>query len=40
MVQSGFVYRLMVTNPWIVAIGGLGLSIGTMMATRSIDPDK
>jgi hypothetical protein len=40
MVQSGFVYRLMVTNPWVVAIGGLALSFGTMIATRSIDPDK
>jgi hypothetical protein len=40
MVQSGFVYRLMVTNPWAVAIGGLALSIGTMMGTRAIDPDK
>ncbi|KAK4129773.1 hypothetical protein N657DRAFT_560766 [Parathielavia appendiculata] len=40
MVQSGFVYRLMVTNPWIVGIGGLALSIGSMIATRSIDPDN
>lgn len=40
MVQSGFVYRIMVTNPWIVGIGGLALSIGSMVATRSIDPDK
>ena len=40
MIQSGFVYRLMVTNPWVMAIGGLGLSIGTMIATRSISPDK
>lgn len=40
MVQSGFVYRIMVTNPWIVAIGGLALSFGTMIATRSIDPDN
>ncbi len=40
MVQSGFVYRLMVTNPWVVGIGGLAISIGSMMATRSIDPDK
>jgi hypothetical protein len=40
MVQSGFVYRLMVTNPWIVGIGGLALSIGSMIATRAIDPDK
>ena len=40
MVQTGFVYRLMVTNPWVVAIGGLGLSFATMIGTRSIAPDK
>lgn len=40
MVQTGFVYRIMVTNPWVVAIGGLALSFGTMIATRSISPDK
>ncbi len=40
MIQSGFVYRIMVTNPWVVAIGGLGLSFATMIGTRSISPDK
>jgi growth hormone-inducible transmembrane protein len=40
MVQSGFVYRLMVTNPWVVAIGGLAASFGTMIGTRMIEPDK
>ncbi|KAH8813082.1 inhibitor of apoptosis-promoting Bax1-domain-containing protein [Xylogone sp. PMI_703] len=40
MFQSGFVYRMMATNPWIVAIGGLGLSIGTMMGTRATSPDN
>jgi growth hormone-inducible transmembrane protein len=40
MIQSGFVYRLMVTNPWVVGIGGLALSFGTMLATRAVDPDK
>jgi hypothetical protein len=40
MIQSGFVYRLMITNPWVVGIGGLALSFGTMIATRSIDADK
>ncbi len=40
MVQTGFVYRIMVTNPWVVGIGGLALSIGSMMATRAISPDK
>lgn len=40
MIKTGFVYRIMVTNPWAVAIGGLALSFGTMIGTRSIDPDK
>lgn len=40
MVQSGFVYRLMVTNPWVVGLGGLALSFGTMIGTRMVDPDK
>ncbi|CCE29032.1 hypothetical protein E4U35_001850 [Claviceps purpurea] len=40
MVQSGFVYRLMVTNPWVVGIGGLALSFATMIGTRSISPDN
>lgn len=40
MVKTGFVYRIMVTNPWVVAIGGLALSFGTMIGTRSISPDK
>jgi multisubunit Na+/H+ antiporter MnhB subunit len=40
MFQSGFTYRMMATNPWIVMIGGLGLSIGTMMATRATSPEK
>jgi len=40
MFQSGFMYRLMATNPWVVAIGGLALSIGTMMGTRATDPSN
>jgi hypothetical protein len=40
MFQSGFIYRLMATNPWVVMIGGIGLSIGTMMGTRATDPSK
>lgn len=40
MFQSGFMYRMMATSPWIVMIGGLGLSIGTMVATRSIEPEN
>jgi len=38
MFQSGFTYRLMATNPWVVMIGGLALSIGTMMGTRAVEP--
>lgn len=40
MVQTGFVYRIMVTNPWVVGLGGLALSFATMIGTRSISPDK
>ncbi|EFX01350.1 bax inhibitor family protein [Grosmannia clavigera kw1407] len=40
MVQSGFVYRIMMTNPWVMAIGGMALSFGTMIGTRAIDPDN
>jgi hypothetical protein len=40
MVQSGFVWRIMTANPWMVGLGGLALSFGSMIATRSIDPDK
>ncbi|GJN70193.1 bax Inhibitor family protein [Purpureocillium lilacinum] len=40
MVQTGFVYRLMVTNPWVVGLGGLALSFATMIGTRSIAPDN
>lgn len=40
MFQSGFMIRMMATNPWVVMIGGLGLSIGTMMATRATNPDN
>jgi len=40
MFQSGFVYRMMATNPWVVMGGGLALSIGTMMGTRATDPSK
>lgn len=40
MVRSGFVYRLMVTNPWVVGLGGLALSFATMYGTRSISPDN
>ncbi|KAF2967977.1 hypothetical protein GQX73_g5610 [Xylaria multiplex] len=40
MIQTGFVYRLMVTSPWAVAIGGLALSFGTMIGTRAVDPEN
>jgi FtsH-binding integral membrane protein len=40
MYTSGFVYRIMATNPWIVMIGGLALSFGTMIATRNTDPSN
>ncbi|CRK33002.1 hypothetical protein BN1708_005954, partial [Verticillium longisporum] len=40
MINTGFVYRLMVTNPWVVGIGGLALSFATMIGTRSISPDN
>ncbi|KAK8136018.1 hypothetical protein PG984_003958 [Apiospora sp. TS-2023a] len=38
--ETRFVYRIMVTNPWAVAIGGLALSFGTMIGTRMTDPDN
>lgn len=40
MYQSGFVYRIMATNPWIVMGAGLALSFGTMIGTRATDPSK
>ncbi|EPE09791.1 bax inhibitor family protein [Ophiostoma piceae UAMH 11346] len=40
MIQSGFVYRIMMANPWVVGIGGMALSFGTMIGTRMIDPDN
>lgn len=40
MVMTGFTYRMMVMNPWVVGIGGLALSFATMIGTRSISPDK
>lgn len=40
MYQSGFVYKIMATNPWVLIIGGLGLSFGTMIGTRATDPSN
>ena len=37
---SGWSYRLMATNPWLVVIGGLACSIGTMFGTFYTHPDK
>jgi growth hormone-inducible transmembrane protein len=38
--SSGWSYRLMATNPWLVIIGGLALSIGSMYATFHTPPEK
>ena len=38
--SSGWSYRLMSMNPWVVVGGSLALSFGTMIACRSIDPSK
>lgn len=37
---SGWSYRLMATSPWVVIIGGLAASIGTMYGTLHTHPDK
>lgn len=37
---SGWSYRLMATSPWVVVIGGLAASIGTMYGTLNTHPDK
>lgn len=37
---SGWSYRLMSMNPWVVVGGSLVLSIGSMVACRSTDPSK
>ena len=38
--SSGFAYRIMATNPWVVIIGGLALSIGSMYGTFNTAPEK
>ena len=38
--QSGWSYRLMATNPWIVIGGSLVASIGTMYGCFATHPDK
>ncbi|KAI0474166.1 inhibitor of apoptosis-promoting Bax1-domain-containing protein [Xylariaceae sp. FL0804] len=40
IVQTGFVWRIMQTNPWVMIIGGLALSFGTMLGTRAIEPEN
>jgi growth hormone-inducible transmembrane protein len=37
---SGWSYRLMATSPWVMVIGGLAASIGTMYGTLNTHPDK
>lgn len=38
--RSGWSYRLMTTNPWVVMGVGLAASIGTMYGTFATSPDK
>ena len=38
--KSGWSYRLMTTNPWLVFGVGLAASIGTMYGTFNTSPDK
>lgn len=38
--RSGWSYRLMTTNPWVVMGVGLAASIGTMAGTFATSPDK
>ena len=38
--RSGWSYRLMATNPWVVLGCGLAVSIGTMYGTFATDPEK
>lgn len=38
--MSGWSYRLMTANPWLVLGVGLAGSIGTMVACRATDPNK
>ena len=38
--RSGWSYKLMATNPWVVLGVGLGASLGTMWGTFATSPDK
>lgn len=38
--RSGWSYRLMATNPWVVVGVGLGVSLGTIFGCLATSPDK
>lgn len=38
--RSGWSYRLMTANPWVVVGAGLAASIGTMYGCMATNPDK
>ena len=38
--RSGWSYKLMATNPWIVIGGSLAVSVGSMMGCFATSPDK
>jgi len=38
--NSGWSYKLMTTNPWVVLGAGLAVSIGTMYGAFATSPDK
>ncbi len=38
--RSGWSYRLMTANPWVVVGAGLAASIGTMYGCMATSPDK
>jgi len=38
--RSGWSYKLMATNPWVVLGVGLAASIGTMYGTFATSPEK
>ena len=38
--RSGWSYRIMAANPWVVVGGGLAASLGTMFGTFNTHPDK
>lgn len=38
--RSGWTVRLMSANPWVVIVGGLACSLGTMYGTFNASPEK